>query len=852
MEILRTLTGLCSRLIRSRAAIFLGMAAVAYALASSTTTRAAPTVSGCAAGGAGYDAYYSSIPFGQILNASLGCSSCHSTSPNLNSFGTDYEASPHLDYATFYVHQWTIDLAARDSDGDGYTNGEELQDPQGNWISGDMNPPSGGDSNLVTDPGSSTSLPSAPTISQILGVTSGGTIQGAVTLQVQLSTTYGARSVIYEIIDGGNSTVVSFTRQTGATPYGGYTPLVSTFNQSWDTNDVPNGTYTVRATLTDGTGLVARKSVVSVTSVTVDNPARSLRYVAPGGVDSGGCLSSAAPCASPGYAVAQAANNDEIRIAAGTYAVGSGAAPLAVGVRVSLRGGYATGSWAAPDPQAHVTTFDGQGQRPVLAFTAAADGFSVSGITIANGAGSLGAGVSVSGATGSFSDVIFRANQSSGDGGGLAVDASGGATLERASFLGNTAAGRGGAIFSQGPLTLTNVLFGRNSAAQGGALALGDAGVSTITYATLAGDARPEEAILLAGASDQLALTNTLISGYAVGARLGASGPSLTLQQVLATSEVGTPVAVQGGSVSGTPLSGPVGYQAAADDDYRLAFGSPAINAGAATPAVVGDRDGNPRPTDGATDIGAYEFQGPAGVLLFSIISPNVQQPAAVATMEARLSVASVRPVSVHYATTDGSATNGVDYTATSGDLLYAPGETSKMIAIPVLNPSPAATLPRSFAITLSAPSGAKLSTFSTAIITLLPPPEPPRVTLSATVAVASRYGPRDAIIIFERDVATDTPMTVSYNVGGDAQPGVDYAPLPGTITFPAGALSATLRISPTGGDGPRMLTITLEPDAAYLLGRTRVAVRFTGSLAWLIYLPTISDSNSPPIFIPH
>src|SRR5436309_2793528 len=40
--------------------------------------------------------------------------------------------------------------------------------------------------------------------------------------------------------------------------------------------------------------------------------------------------------------------------------------------------------------------------------------------------------------------------------------------------------------------------------------------------------------------------------------------------------------------------------------------------------------------------------------------------------------------VSVDYATSDGSAKAGSDYTATSGTLTFAPGETSKTFAVPV------------------------------------------------------------------------------------------------------------------------------------------------------------------------
>jgi hypothetical protein len=73
----------------------------------------------------------------------------------------------------------------------------------------------------------------------------------------------------------------------------------------------------------------------------------------------------------------------------------------------------------------------------------------------------------------------------------------------------------------------------------------------------------------------------------------------------------------------------------------------------------------------------------------------------------------------------------------------------------------------------------------------------------------------------------------------------VDYAPLSGAITFPAGALSTTLRIEPIGGSGARLLTVTLKPGAGYLLGRTSATVRFSGTLQWLIYTPLIVNDQS-------
>ena len=52
------------------------------------------------------------------------------------------------------------------------------------------------------------------------------------------------------------------------------------------------------------------------------------------------------------------------------------------------------------------------------------------------------------------------------------------------------------------------------------------------------------------------------------------------------------------------------------------------------------------------------------------------------------LAPASGREVKVNWATADGTATTGADYTGNSGQLTFAPGETSEAIDINVLGDS--------------------------------------------------------------------------------------------------------------------------------------------------------------------
>jgi len=95
----------------------------------------------------------SKIPHG----SKFSCNTCHTNGGGsaLNSFGLDVESRVTPNGTESF---WTAELAALDSDGDGFTNGEELQDPNGQWREGNSSP---GDANLTTNPGSANSIPTS-------------------------------------------------------------------------------------------------------------------------------------------------------------------------------------------------------------------------------------------------------------------------------------------------------------------------------------------------------------------------------------------------------------------------------------------------------------------------------------------------------------------------------------------------------------------------------------------------------------------------------------------------------------------------------------------------------------------
>ena len=72
------------------------------------------------------------------------------------------------------------------------------------------------------------------------------------------------------------------------------------------------------------------------------------------------------------------------------------------------------------------------------------------------------------------------------------------------------------------------------------------------------------------------------------------------------------------------------------------------------------------------------------------------------------LSRTSTQTVTVDYATADGTAQQGSDYTAASGTLQFAPGEASKTIPVPTVDDT-VEEQTEIFTITLSNPAGATI-----------------------------------------------------------------------------------------------------------------------------------------------
>jgi acetyl esterase/lipase len=102
-----------------------------------------------------------------------------------------------------------------------------------------------------------------------------------------------------------------------------------------------------------------------------------------------------------------------------------------------------------------------------------------------------------------------------------------------------------------------------------------------------------------------------------------------------------------------------------------------------------------------------------------------------------------------------------------------------------------------------------------------------PVVTLQATDAAAAEAGPDPGVFTVSAAGPFSGDLTVRYTVSGTARNGVDYAPLSGSLTIPAGQVSAELVIDPVA-DGlletAETVFLTLAPSSLYQVGSPATA----------------------------
>ena len=197
--------------------------------------------------------------------------------------------------------------------------------------------------------------------------------------------------------------------------------------------------------------------------------------------------------------------------------------------------------------------------------------------------------------------------------------------------------------------------------------------------------------------------------------------------------------------------------------------------------------------TDGSNDVFARAFSaGPTDPPDVSVSGSAVAEGGGAAAFTVTLSGARDYPVSVRYATQDGTATAPADFAATSGTLTFEPGETSKTVSVPVVGDA-LDEADESFSLVLSEPVNATLGTASAAATITDDDPLPVLTVSDITVS----EGSPEATFTLSLSVPSGRQIRSAYQLGGG--PGDtatrfdDYNGLSAIVTFEPGETTKTV-----------------------------------------------------------
>ncbi|HBB33561.1 MAG TPA: hypothetical protein DC064_17615 [Cyanobacteria bacterium UBA9273] len=209
------------------------------------------------------------------------------------------------------------------------------------------------------------------------------------------------------------------------------------------------------------------------------------------------------------------------------------------------------------------------------------------------------------------------------------------------------------------------------------------------------------------------------------------------------------------------------------------------------------------------------------------------------ATFTVSLSAASGRTTTVNYATANGTATAGSDYTATTGTLTFAVGETSKTISVPIIGDTTNESN-ETFTLNLTNPTNATIADAQGGgTITNDDTSTTPTFSINDVTVTEGNSGTSNATFIVTRSGSTTQTSTVNFaTANGTATAGSDYTAVSGTLTFAAGETSKTITV-PIVGD------TTNESNETFTLNLTNPT---NATIADAQGVGTINNDDTPPL----
>jgi hypothetical protein len=189
------------------------------------------------------------------------------------------------------------------------------------------------------------------------------------------------------------------------------------------------------------------------------------------------------------------------------------------------------------------------------------------------------------------------------------------------------------------------------------------------------------------------------------------------------------------------------------------------------------------------------------GRVHFDATNLNVNETAGNANFAITRTGNTTGPLTVQYATRNGTAAAGADYTALSGSVTFADGETSKTIVLPILNDNideHAETL----SLTLSDfnAGGGAAGSLSMALLTIEDDDPPPSISINDIEVVEGNSGSTTANITLSLSNVSGKTISVDLAAtAGTATATVDYTFLFNKANVSPGALTQTVSVAIVG-----------------------------------------------------
>lgn len=479
-----------------------------------------------------------------------------------------------------------------------------------------------------------------------------------------------------------------------------------------------------------------------------------------------------------------------------------------------------------------------------------------------NVATGTGGGIFAGNSTVTLSHLTIASNQAGAIGPGIAT--SGGSASLRASIVANNTGGFGqcGTPLSNGGFNLQFPATGSCSA--GATIAdpllqpLASNGGPTQTRAI--GSASPARNLVTSGcpppSTDQRGVTRPAgacdAGAFELNSVVNVANTSVTEGNGGSTPATFTVTLSEASSQTVTVAFFTANGTASAGSDYTATSGTVTFPPGATSRTfavpVLGDTLDEDDETFSATLTNAVNAAIGTGQGVATILDNDAPPSVSVAdcaTLEGgvcafglSLSAASSKTVTVSYATANGSATAGSDYSSVSGTLTFFPGATTAGVNVATVG-DVADEVDETFALNLSGPGNATIGDGQGT--GTIDDNDGPAISVNDPVVTEGNAGTTPATFTLSLSSASVQSVIVAFQTSdGTADAGADYVAASGSVTFTPGATTRTVNVSVNGD-------VANEPDERFYLN---LANAVDGTLAEPAGQATIRDDDGGVILV--